>query len=569
MGVGPDLVVGICAERSLEMVVGLLGILKAGGAYLPLDPGYPAERLAYMLADSGVSVLLTQERLQSSFGEVRARLLCLDKDWPVIGREKKSRVRLTATAEDLAYVIYTSGTTGLPKGTAVAHRSIVNSTLGRQVNYRNPVGRCLVPSSFAFDVFTGGAFWAWSGGGALIIPDGDTLLDPVRLADLIRREQVTHIPCIPAMYAPLLKQARPHELDSLRVVVLGGESCPPSLVQEHFTTCPEALLYIEYGPTEATVWSTVHRVESAEPGSSVPIGRPIANTQIYIVDRDLSPVPIGVAGELLIGGAGVARGYLHRPGLTAEKFIPDPFGTQAGGRLYRTGDLARWLADGNIEYLGRIDHQVKIRGFRIELGEIEAALGQHRDVAACVVLAREDTPGDKALVAYVVPASAQEPATADIRAHLKETLPDYMVPSAFVMLEALPLTPNGKVDRKALPAPSGSREGLSSGYEAPRSEFEETLARIWAEVLHLERVGIYDNFFELGGHSLLAVTLASRIRSSFGVPFSLVAVFAEPTIAALGESIENVVLAEIESLPEEEAQRLVHTMDNSDKGLVN
>jgi amino acid adenylation domain-containing protein len=537
LGVGPEVRVGLCVERSLGLVVGLLGILKAGGAYVPLDPAYPSARLAFMLEDARVAVLLTQERLREQLPRQAIPLVCLDSEWEVIAQQRVADVCSQVTPENLAYVIYTSGSTGQPRGVLVSHRNLVHSTDARMAYYSEPVRNLLLLSSIAFDSSVASIFWTLCQGGALWLPTETLQYDPRQLAALIARSHISHILSPPSLYAHLLAEAEPRQLESLGTVIVGGEACSRDLVLSHRERRPKASLFNEYGPTEATVWSTVYACLSPSVPTSIPIGRPIANTQVYILDRHLQPVPVGVPGELHIGGAGVARGYLNRPDLTAEKFIANPFSTDPGARLYRTGDLVRYLPDGNIEFLGRLDNQVKIRGFRIELGEIEAVLQQHPAVHEAVVVMRADTPGDPRLVAYVVPPpDAPLPSADALRQYLQQRLPAYMVPAALVPLVALPLTPSGKVDRKALPQPDQSR-AAQGAFVAPRTPVEDLLATIWADVLQVERVGIYDNFFELGGHSLLALRVVHRIEQVWGKKMALATLFAGPTIAHLAQAL--------------------------------
>lgn len=527
LGVGPEVVVAICVERSLEMVVGILGVLKAGGAYIPIEPSYPQERKASLLADSTPRVVLAQARWMEDLPLGDIKSICLDEDWDVISQYPVSAPANKNAPGNLAYVIYTSGSTGKPKGVQITHQNAAHSTWARFGYYQKPVGRFLLLSSFAFDSSVAGIFWTLSQGGCLCLPEEGHQCDPLILEKEIAKKGVTHLLCLPSFYQLLLEQGGPR-LGSLQVVIVAGESCSPGLVNRHYKTLPHVALFNEYGPTEGTVWSTVYRCKD-EREERISIGRPISNACVYVLDQCLQPVPIGIKGELYIGGIGLARGYLNRPELTAERFIPNPFG-EAGNRLYRIGDLARYKPDGNIEYLGRIDHQIKIRGYRIELGEVEAVLLRHPQVKEAVTAAREDMPGDSRLVAYVV-GKEPIPAVGELRAYLKEILPEYMVPVAFMFLEALPLAPNGKIDRTALPVPDVEAQ-FAHQYVAPRTATEEILTKIWAEILGVERVGVYDNFFELGGHSMLAVQLTFRVREAFGVDMPLRLLFERPTIEA-------------------------------------
>ena len=539
--VGPDALVAISVERSLEMVVGLLGILKAGAAYVPVDPEYPAERIAYMLEDSQARVLLTQKRLQERLaGAVQAadggieEIVLLDEGSTYAGQPERSigRKETGQTSSNLAYVIYTSGSTGLPKGVMIEHSGVGNLALLLQKELRvDETSRVLQFASFSFDACVWEVVVSLLHGASLQLSTKERLMPGEPLRALLQERGITH-----AMLPPMALSAlgEPEGLESLQTVSVGGDVCPPQLAQQW----SDAARFVNaYGPTEATVCATMFRVEAewaADAGQSLPIGGPVANARVYILDEQRKPVPLGVAGELYVGGAGVARGYLNRAELTAERFMDDPFSDDPGARMYRTGDLGRWRADGLIEYLGRNDFQVKIRGFRIELGEIEARLAELPGVRDAVVIAREDHPGDKRLVAYwTVREELPEEALPDVeqlRDHLKAELPAYMVPSAFVKLEAMPLTPNGKVDRKALPVPDAEAV-VRHEYEAPQGPVEEVLAGIWQELLGVDRVGRNDSFFDLGGHSLLAVQLMQRMAEQ-GVSTTLASLFQEPTVSA-------------------------------------
>jgi amino acid adenylation domain-containing protein len=525
-GVGPDALVALCLERSPEMVVAVLGALKAGGAYLPLDPAYPAERLAFMLADARPRVLLTQERLLGQLPPFAGPTLCLDRDWAAVGALPPTVPPHRARPANLAYVIYTSGSTGSPKGVMIAHRSAVALVAWARGTFApNELAGVLATTSICFDLSVFELFVPLSAGGMAILAN-----DALGLPSLPAAQEVTLVNTVPSVAAELLRLgALPL---SARTVNLAGEALPKPLAEALYRRGTVARLFNLYGPTEDTTYSTYALVKPDVAGAP-PIGRPIANTRIYIVDRRGRPVPAGVPGELCIGGVGLARGYLNRPELTAERFVPDPFGPP-GARLYRTGDLARYRPDGEIEYLGRLDHQVKIRGFRVEPGEVEAALRQHPAVREAAVVAREDAPGDRRLVAYVVAHPEHAPIAGEqLRALVRGKLPEHMVPSAFVPLDALPLTPNGKLDRRALPAPDGGRPDLAGAFVPPRNAVEEVLAGIWAEVLGLERVGVHDDFFELGGHSLLAVQVIVRLSDIFQVDLPLRSIFETSSLAEL------------------------------------
>ncbi|MGA9379337.1 MAG: amino acid adenylation domain-containing protein, partial [Phormidium sp.] len=520
------------------MLVGLLGILKAGGAYLPLDPEYPIERLRLMLDDSQVQVLLTQEKLVESLPKHQAQVVCLDSDWQTINQASPVNLHTTVSTENLAYVIYTSGSTGTPKGVVVIHRAV--NRLVKNTNYIQLTvdDRVAQASNIAFDAATFEIWGALLNGAKLVIVNKSVLLSPSELAVNLRSNQISILFLTPALFNQLAS-AVPQAFSGLRCLLLGGEAVDPLWVKEVLDKGAPQQVLNGYGPTENTTFSSWYLIEKLPlKATTVPIGRPIANTELYILDQNLQPVPIGVPGELHIGGAGLARGYLNRPELTNEKFIPNPFRNQPNSRLYKTGDLARYLPDGNIEYLGRIDNQVKIRGFRIELGEIETILSQHPQVQTSIVIAREDTPGDKRLVAYIIPSVEATPTISEIQQYLKTKLPDYMVPSALVIQETFALTPNGKIDRRALPAPD-FHSAQKDLYVAPRTPVEEILAQVWTQVLKLNQIGIYDNFFALGGHSLLATQVISRLQEAFGISLPLRYLFESPTIAQLSQAISD------------------------------
>ncbi|MBG1270577.1 non-ribosomal peptide synthetase, partial [Nostoc sp. WHI] len=544
LGVKPDVLVGICVERSLEMVVGVLGILKAGGAYVPLDPNYPAERLSYMLSDSQVSVLLTQQRLVEKLPQHQARVVCLDTDWNLISQNSEENSISVVQAGNLAYVIYTSGSTGKPKGVAVPHRAVnrlVFNTNYIQLDASDAYGgqlRIAQAANASFDAATFEIWGALLNGARLVGVTHNIALSPQEFAAYIREQEISVLFLTTALFNQLVSFV-PQAFNTLRYLLFGGEAIDPRCVKEVLQNGgPQHLLHV-YGPTESTTFSSWFLIEDVpETATNIPIGQPISNTQIYLLDQNLQPVPVGVPGELYIGGDGLAQGYLNRPELTQEKFIPNPFNQKEGARLYKTGDLARYLADGNIEYLGRIDHQVKIRGFRIELGEIETVLTQHDAVLQTVVVAHEDVAGNKRLVAYLITHAEEILTIAQLRQFLKEKLPEYMIPSVFVFLENLPLTANGKVDRRALPVPE-LRPELEVSFVAARTPIEQMLADIWADVLGVKQVGIHDNFFELGGHSLLGTQLISRIRSIFKVELPVRSLFEAATIAELSPYIQQ------------------------------
>ena len=556
LGVGPGVPVGICAERSPEMVVGVLGVLKAGGAYLPIDPAYPSERLRYILEDSRVSVLLTQSRLVAGLPQP-ARVVCLDGDWPAIAAERDADLECTGSPDDLAYLIYTSGSTGKPKGTMIRQRSLVNAYLGWEEAYElREVRSHLQMASFAFDVFTGDLVRALCSGGKLVLCPREHLLEPARLHALMREEGVEYAEFVPAVLRALADHLEEsgQDLAFLRLLVCGSDVWRVGEYRRFLRLCgPGTRLVNSFGLTEATIDSSYFESRSLDLPEErlVPIGRPFANTRLYILDRHLQPVPAGVTGELHVGGAGVAAGYWNRPELTAERFVLDPFSAEPGARLYRTGDRARHLPTGEVEFLGRADDQVKLRGVRIETGEIEVALRQHPLVREALVVAAvppASAGGEGAharelrLAAYLVVDAAPDARGAlslpELRSFLKARLPEVMVPTVFAVLDTLPLTPNGKVDRKALPEPDWSCSELREPRVAPRTAVEQALASIWAELLGAEEVGVGDSFFDLGGHSLLATQLVSRVRNALGVELPLRSVFEQPVLRDMAERIE-------------------------------
>ncbi|WP_437811936.1 amino acid adenylation domain-containing protein [Sorangium sp. So ce1078] len=540
LGVGPDVPVGLCVERSIDMVVGMLGVLKAGGAYVPLDPSYPDERLEFILEDTGAPVLLTQQHLAPRLDGRGARALCLDTQRESIERAPGGNPERLGTPECLAYVIYTSGSTGKPKGVMIPHRGLVNYLTWCVEAYRVSEGQgALVHSSIGFDLTITGLYAPLLVGGRVILA-GEVEGEGLARA-LCEQEGLSLVKLTPAHLAVLNLLVRPEEAaQRTRAFVIGGEALSWSTLRFWQQNAPETRLINEYGPTETVVGCCIHEAgRGAGDAASVPIGRPIANTQLYVLDRKLEPVPVGVSGELYIGGAGVARGYLNRPALTAERFVPDPFGAEAGARLYRTGDACRWRGDGTLEYLGRLDHQVKIRGYRIELGEIEGVLMQHESVREAVVVVREDSPGNKRLVGYVTRRDGPAPEPEALRAWAAKALPGYMVPAPILVLEQLPLSQNGKVDRRALPPPDALVDATARDTTPPRTDLERALAAIWREVLSVPQVGIHDNFFDLGGHSLLLAQVHSRLRATVDRDLRLLVLFQHPTIASLAAALSR------------------------------
>ncbi|ASF47776.1 non-ribosomal peptide synthetase [Methylovulum psychrotolerans] len=530
LGVRPESRVGVCAERSVDLVVAVLAVLKAGAAYLPLDPAYPQERLNFMVKDAAVSLLLCQTAFIGNFQGLDCPLVTIG---PAANGHTGAVLTLTANLDNTAYIIYTSGSSGQPKGVAVSHRNLLHSTLARGGYYGDAPSCFLLLSSFAFDSSVAGIFWTLSHGGCLCVPETADTANPVALAKLISRHQVSHLLALPSLYAALADTAAAGQLQSLRTVIVAGEACPGAVANRHHERLPQVRFVNEYGPTEATVWSSAYQSQTLEPAGILPIGRAIDRVQLYLLDRHYRPVPIGVTGEICIGGAGLAQGYGNRPDLTAEKFIPNPFGLP-GSRLYKTGDWAKYRSDGNIDFLGRGDGQVKIRGFRIELGEIESQLAVLPGIRAAAVVVREDQPGDQRLVAYLLADSGWT--VSGLRQSLAAVLPDYMIPSAFVGLNEFPLTPNGKLDRLALPTPD--REALTAGaYAAPQGEAETVLAQLWQDLLGVGQVGRYDHFFELGGHSLLAIGLIERLQQQ-GFCADVMNVFSLPVLADMAATLQ-------------------------------
>jgi amino acid adenylation domain-containing protein len=540
LGVHEGSLVAICLERSAELLVAMLGTLSAGAAYVPIEPTYPPQRQERIVADADAPVLITQERYLGTIDTPGASVLCVDRDRARLDARADGPLELAVDPDALAYVIYTSGSTGEPKGVEIRHRSVAN--LMAEMRERPGLGEEDVLANLttpAFDLSVPDWYLPLTTGARLAIVPREATLDGVDLADWLARTGATIVQATPTTWQMLVDAG--WKGSEQLTIVCGGEALPRALAEELLTR--GSSLWHMYGPTETTVWSSIAELEPGE--GAPPLGGPIANTRLYVLDAARQPVPIGVPGELYIGGDGVARGYHNRPELTGEKFVEDPFAFGSAGRLYRTGDLVRWREAGTLEFLGRIDHQVKLRGFRIELEEIEAVLGAHADVGAAVVTVREDSPGDRRLVAYVVAANGHAPEEEQLRRLAKSNLPPFMVPATFVTLDALPVTPNGKLDRVALPAPDGARPDLARSYAPPESPAQESLATIWCEVLHVERVGIDDDFFDLGGHSMLAVKMLARVRDTLGLELDLGQVFERPTIRELAGSLTGQLLGEV------------------------
>ncbi len=581
-GVGPDVLVGISVERSLEMLVAIFGVLKAGSGYVPLDPNYPRDRIAFMIEDAALSLVLTQQHLTQDIPG-QAQLVCIDRDWETIAKEGRENPDAGVAANNLAYVIYTSGSTGNPKGVGIEHRSLVHFTCAATAAYQiKSDDRVLQFASLSFDLSAEEIYPALTQGATVVLRTDDMISsarDFLRYCD----EWKISVVDLPTAYWHELTDALTSEdlrlPVSVRLVIIGGEKASPDRVAAwHQRVGEKPRLVNTYGPTETTVAVTICDLKPDQQIASgvIPIGRPMANTSVYVLDQSLRPVPIGVAGELYIGGPGVARGYINRPDLTAEKFIRNPFSDDPRDRIYKTGDVVRYRADGNLEFLGRVDNQIKIRGFRVELEEIEQALRSYDQINDCVVILRED--GGHRLIAYVV-AENKAPPASELRNFLKAKLPSYMVPAAFEMIAALPLMPNGKIDRRALPEPQSLTDS-EEVFIAPATPIEELLASAWREVLRVERVGVHDNFFDLGGHSLLAARVVSTVRNVLDVQFGMVDVFQAPTVASLAELLyprvtENesqtdlaTLLEEIGAMSEEEAQRCLDSESGDNEAIA-
>ena len=540
LGVRPERLVGIAVERSVEMMVGLLAILKAGGAYVPMDPSYPVQRIALMIEDSEAQVILATESTRSRLGKSARRVVSIDRDAEAIAGNGTHPVSSAASGQNLAYVIYTSGSTGKPKGVMIEHHNVVNFFTGMDRAIGADPGVWLAVTSISFDISVLELFWTLTRGFRVII-HGDE--GPQTIPDEIRNYGVTHMQSTPSLARMIAVDPDGlAALGRLKKLFLGGEALPPSLIRQLRQEF-RGEMHNMYGPTETTIWSTTFRI--TVDSEIIPIGKPIANTQVYVLDSGLQPVAAGEAGDLYIGGDGVVRGYWRRPDLTAEKFLSDPF--QPGIRMYRTGDIARFLPDGNLEFLGRADFQVKLRGFRIEIGEIEAALENQAGVGQAAVVAREfksriqtqTQTEDKRLVAYVVPKSGTKLEVTDLRAALAAILPEYMVPSHFVFLDSLPLTANGKIDRNALPNPSAVENESGTAPEPPRNELERVIAEAWKDALGVDRVGLNENFFDLGAHSLMVAEVHIQLQQVLGRELSLVDLFQFPTVTALAKHLNG------------------------------
>ena len=542
LGVGPEIAVAICLQPSIDQLVAILGVLKAGGFYVPLDPAYPHDRLSFIINDTGAAVLISERSVADEIFDGQLTTFFMEEERDALAAEPASKPDSGVAPENLAYVIYTSGSTGRPKGVVVSHENVVHSTIARSVYYKESLTKYLLLSSFSFDSSVAGLFWTLCSGATLLLPPADIRREVKALVELIKREQVSHLLCLPSLYSLVLEAAEREHLESLRCVIVAGEACPVDLPSKH-QRATHASLYNEYGPTEGTVWASVYKIEQ-NATRQIPIGGPIANVQIYIVDNQLHPVPFGVSGELFIGGRGITRGYLNRPGITAEKFLPDPFSGAKGSRLYRSGDRVRCRPNGEIDFLGRFDQQVKLRGYRIELGEIEAVLTKHPQVQEAVCIVEKVEQDDERLFAFVVRRQMDSPddptlKKADLVAYARERLPEFMVPSNFVLLEALPLLPNGKLNRRALLESVNTANDQERVFVAPSTPTEQLLAEIWTEVLKTDRIGIHDNFFDLGGHSFLAIKAHSRLSKTLEREIPLLKLFEYPTLQTLASFLDE------------------------------
>jgi amino acid adenylation domain-containing protein len=554
LGVRPNDIVAICMEKSVEMIVGVLGIVKAGGGYMPLDPAYPPDRLAFMLQDAAASVVVTEKCFEAHCVKSNVRAVCLDTEATAIAAEKGSDLNVPVTSDGLAYVLYTSGSTGMPKCVMLNHQGRVNNFLDFNRRFAvGPVDRVLGLSLLNFDMSAYDMFGLFAAGGAIVVPDSAAKLDPEHWVRLMRLHRITvwhSVPVLLEMLVDQLEQKEDGHLPDLRLVLLGGDWIPVTLPNRIRALAEGVQVISMGGATEVSMDSTIYEIGPIDDSwKSIPYGRPMANQTCYVLDRNLNPVPIGVSGELYLGGVGVGWGYFNRPELSAEKFVPHPYAQEPGDRLYRTGDMVVYLPDGNLKLLGRIDHQIKIRGLRIELDEIDVVLRRHPGIKEVVVMVRENKQGNKQLVAFVVVNPSRSVDAEALRNHLKQRLPDYMVPSLFVFLEALPLSPNGKINRRVLSAMELASPAPGLEYVAPNTDTEKIVAGIWAEVLDLDRVGLHDPFFQLGGHSLLGTQVISRVRDIYPFEVPLLALFKAPTVAELAHEIEELGAADGKDVP--------------------
>lgn len=559
MGIGPEVPVGICMEPCIDTIIGMLGIIKSGGAYVPIDTSFPKERVDFILDDVRAPVLLTRQTLVEKFSECKAQVINVDADWQTITEYGEENPYSYVEPGNLIYIIYTSGSTGTPKGVAIEHRQVLNYiyAIRQRLQFPFPASYATV-SSIAADLGNTCVFPSLSFGGSLHIISPDRASDPNALAEYFQEHDIDCLKIVPSHLSALLTSARSEQVIPRKRLILGGESSSWNLIQRLRSLAPHCLIFNHYGPTESTVGVLTCKVEDqlSDESATVPIGQPIGNMKVYLLDTYLEPAPIGIPGEIHISGLGLARGYFNRPELAAEKFIPNPFSREPGARLYRTGDIARYGPSGNIEFLGRVDDQVKIHGFRIELGDIKAILDQHPSIRESLVMTYEAL-GAKAVAAYIVFNDDAKVVIADLRDYMKKRLPEYMIPSAFVTLDLLPRLPNGKINRKALPPPDKTALEVKTIYKPPASPVEKEMAEIWTRLLGVKQIGTRDGFFDLGGHSLLATQLVARVYDVFQVSIPLRSIFEKPTILELALVIEEELIREIAQYTEEEAESLL------------
>ncbi|MEO5570319.1 MAG: amino acid adenylation domain-containing protein, partial [Bacteroidia bacterium] len=569
-GIGSDSMVGLCAERSFELVIGVLGILKAGAAYVPFDASYPSERIEYMLKDSKIKIVLVQDALATIFQNKELQILSLDKEWEKISKENLENPSHVNKPLNLAYVLFTSGSTGKPKGVGMIHRALMNLIHWQKTKTNlGVVAKTLQFAPISFDVSFQELFTTWTTGGTLVLIEDDFRLNAIKLLEFINTEKIERLflPFIALQHLAEVADENKIFPNSLKDVITAGEQLQITKhIANFFTALPNCKLHNHYGPTESHVCTAYTLEGKPDKWIALPsIGTPISNTQIYLLDENFNPVKVGEEGELCIGGIALARGYINRDDLTAERFLENPFGEE---RIYKTGDLAKYLPDGNIEYLGRIDGQVKVRGYRIELGEIEIALGKNADVNQCVVIAREDEPGDKRLVAYIIPNEKNNFHQNELRKFLKDKLPDYMMPSAFVQMEVFPRTPSGKIDKRSLPKPELKRPELDSIFVEAQTDLEKTFAKIWSKFLRIDKVGINDNFFDLGGNSLMALQMIAKLKMENGIDLPVVKLYQHPTISTIVKMFSND--NKEQSFYEKAKQRIVATdsqINNKNKNV--
>ncbi|MEM6965180.1 MAG: non-ribosomal peptide synthetase, partial [Bacteroidota bacterium] len=538
-GVVTEWQVAVCVERSFEMMIAILGILKAGGAYVPIDPKYPKARKQFMLEDTQAKFILTQKHLQSELPSSYAESIYLDFDWNKIAQHPTTKPADKCRPGNLIYTIYTSGSTGQPKGVQIEHRNVVNLIQGQIDFVKHPVKRFLYAYSFAFDGSVLLIWWTLLQGATMVIAEEGLEKDVQRLGNFIDQHKISHLLTFPSIYTILLDQVEQAKLLSIESVSVAGEACPANLVHQHRAVLPSAKLLNQYGPTETTVGSTIYITPENFNEEKVPIGKPIDNVQIFILNENLEKTKVGETGEIHIGGFGVARGYLNRCELTSEKFIQNPFSDKRRDRLYKTGDLGRWLEDGNIDFVGRADFQIKLRGYRIELGEVESAIAQHESIRECIVNIFGEKSDEQKLVGYLTLKNNAQLNATQLRDFLIERIPEYMIPSTFMFLEKMPFATSGKIDRKALPEPTNERPELAQEFVKSETSLEEWLTQLWKDALGIEKIGIDDKFFELGGNSLQAANIVAKIQNKFNETVFITSIFEAPTIRTYAQFLEK------------------------------